>query len=103
MMNVGSEVRLQTVHGNFQGIVHGLNRRERFVSLRDAIDLSTGNKIAKPIRNFLDVDIRKCEVKTTDAQTGETVWKRNKFSSRLLTGDGSEGLECSCYKGQCEL
>ena len=35
MMNVGSEVRLQTVHGNFQGIVHGLNRRERFVSLRD--------------------------------------------------------------------
>jgi len=84
MINVGSEVRLQTVHGNFQGIVHGLNRREHFVSLRDAIDLSTGNKIAKPIRNFLDVDIRKCEVKTTDAQTGETVWKRNKFSSRLL-------------------
>jgi len=34
-MNVGAQVKLQTVDGCFEGIVHALNRREQFVTLRD--------------------------------------------------------------------
>jgi len=72
------------VDGQFSGLVYAVNQQQKYLTLRDVVDLNTGAKYPKPVRNFLMSQITSCEVLSKEEESGETVTQKIKVLSDLL-------------------